>query len=131
MARSEAARLNEISGNIVRAAVQVHSVLGPGLLESAYEACLACELRERRLVVRTQVALPLIYKDINLEGGYRIDLLVEESVIAEIKTVTKVLPVHEAQLLTHLRLSGHRLGLLLNFYVPRMRDGIKRMVNNL
>jgi GxxExxY protein len=109
----------------------VHSVLGPGLLESAYEACLACELRERGLTVRKQVALPIVYKSVKVEPGYRIDLLVEESVIAEVKTVIKVLPVHEAQLLTHLRLSGHRLGLLLNFFVPHMRNGIKRIVNGL
>ena len=109
----------------------VHSVLGPGLLESAYEACLACELRERGLSVRNQVALPVVYKTVKVEAGYRIDLLVEESVIAEVKTVIRILPVHEAQLLTHLRLSGHRLGLLLNFFVPHMRDGIKRIVNKL
>jgi GxxExxY protein len=131
MGETESERLNEISGEIVRAAMCVHSVLGPGLLESAYEACLACELRERGLNVRTQVAPPIIYKSITLEQGYRIDLLVEESVIAEVKTVIKVHPVHEAQLLTHLRLSGHRLGLILNFFVPHMRDGIKRIDNNL
>ena len=122
----ESARLNEISGKIVRAAVAVHSVLGPGLLETAYEACLACELGEQGLIVQTQVALPVIYKGVRVEAGYRIDLLVEESVIVEVKTVIKLRPVHEAQLLTHLRISGHRLGLLLNFFVPHMRDGIKR-----
>ena len=131
MARSESARLNEISGEIVPAAIQVHKTLGPGLLESVYEACLACQLREQGLEVQTQVALPIIYKSITLEQAYRIDILVEHSVIVEVKTVIKIHPVHEAQLLTHLRLSGHRLGLLLNFYVPRMRDGIKRIVNNL
>lgn len=110
--------------------MRVHSALGPGLLESAYEACLACELEEAGLRVRTQVALPVIYKTIRLDAGYRIDVLVEECVIVEVKTVIKIHPVHEAQLLTHLRLSGHRLGLLLNFYVPHMRDGIKRIVNS-
>ena len=109
----------------------MHGTLGPGLLESAYEACLACELRERGLVVRTQVAVPIVYKGLRLEQGYRIDILVEDAVVVEIKTILGFHPVHEAQLLTHLRLSGHRLGLLLNFYVPLMRDGIKRIVNRL
>jgi GxxExxY protein len=124
-------QLNELSGIIVDAAFQVHSALGPGLLESAYGACLAYELRSRGLNVRTQVDLPIVYKNVQLETGYRIDLLVEEEVIVELKTVTKLLPVHEAQLLTHLRLSQRRLGLLLNFYVALMRDGIKRVVNGL
>jgi len=127
----DARRLNEISGEIVDAAIQVHTVLGPGLLESSYEACLACELRERGLTVRTQVPLPLIYKTVRLEHGYRMDVLVEEAVVVEIKTILGFHPVHEAQLLTHLKLSGHRLGLLLNFHVPLMRDGIKRFVNGL
>ena len=124
-------RLNEISGEVVDSAIQVHTVLGPGLLESSYEACLACELRERGLTVRTQVALPLVYKGIRLDQGYRIDLLVEEAVVVEIKTILAFHPVHEAQLLTHLKLSGHRLGLLLNFHIPLLRDGIKRLVNGL
>ncbi len=123
--------LNELSGIIVDAAVRVHSTLDPGLLESAYEACLAYELRSGGLNVRTQVELPIIYRNVQLETGYRIDLLVEEEVVVELKTVTKLLPVHEAQLLTHLRLSQRRLGLLLNFYVPLIRDGIKRVVNRL
>jgi GxxExxY protein len=123
--------LNRLSGIVVDAAIHVHRALGPGLLESAYEACLAYELRGRGLHVRTQVDVPIVYKNVQLEIGYRIDLLVEESVVVELKTVTKLLPVHEAQLLTHLRLSRRRLGLLLNFYVPVMRDGIKRIVNGL
>jgi GxxExxY protein len=123
--------LNELSGTIVDAAIRVHSALGPGLLESAYETCLAYELRERGLLVRTQVALPVVYKAIQMDLAYRIDLLVEESVVVELKTVSKLLPIHEAQLLTYLKLSGHRIGLLLNFHVPLMREGIKRMVNNL
>ncbi len=124
-------RLNQISGEVVDSAIHVHSALGPGLLESAYEACLAYELRERGLPVRTQVPLPITYKGIRLEQGYRIDMLVEEAVVVEIKTALGMHPVHEAQLLTHLKLSGNRLGLLLNFYVPLMRDGIKRIVNRL
>ena len=123
--------LNRLSGAIVDAAIHVHRALGPGLLESAYEACLAFELRDCGLHVRTQVELPIVYKSVQLETGYRIDLLVEEAVVVELKTVTRLLPVHEAQLLTHLRLSRRRLGLLLNFYVPVMRDGIKRIVNGL
>ncbi len=123
--------LNEVSGTIVDAAIQVHSALGPGLLESAYQTCLMYELRERGLTVRNQVPLPIVYKTIRLPVGYRIDLVVHETVIVELKTVPELLPVHRAQLLTYLKLSGRRLGLLLNFHVPRMRDGIKRMVNRL
>ena len=123
--------LNELSGAVVDAAIRVHSALGPGLLESAYTTCLAYELRERRLLVRTQVALPVVYKTIRMDTAYRIDLLVEESIVVELKTVSKLLPTHEAQLLTYLKLSRYRLGLLLNFHVPLMREGIKRMVNDL
>lgn len=123
--------LNEVSGVIVDAAIRVHSALGPGLLESAYEACLTSELCRRGLKVRTQIEVPIIYGSVRLEAAYRMDLLVEDSVVVEVKTVTRLLPVHEAQLLTYLRLSGYRLGLLLNFYVPRMRNGIKRIVHNL
>jgi len=115
----------------VDSAVQVHAALGPGLLESAYATCLAHELKERGFSVRTQVPLPVVYKGIELAVGYRVDLIVEEVVIVEIKTVASLLPIHEAQLLTYLRLSGRRLGLLFNFHVPRMRDGIKRLVNRL
>jgi GxxExxY protein len=123
--------LNALTGIIVDSAIQVHSAIGPGLLESAYETCLAYELRERGVRVRTQILLPIKYKAIRMNVAYRIDLLVEESVIVELKTVSKLLPIHEAQLLTYLRLSGRRLGLLLNFHVPLMREGIKRMVNKL
>jgi GxxExxY protein len=126
---TDSKRLNQVSGEVVDAALKVHTALGPGLLESSYEACLACELRERGLDVRTQVPLPLIYKSVRLDQGYRMDMLVEDSVVVEIKTILGFHPVHEAQLLTHLKLSGHRLGLLLNFHVALMRDGIKRLVN--
>lgn len=124
-------RLNELSGFIVDSSIEVHRHLGPGLLESAYESCLAFELRGRGLVVRTQVELPIVYKGMQLDAGYRIDLLVENAVVVELKTVQRIIPVHEAQLLTHLRLGGYRLGLLLNFYVPVMREGIRRIVNGL
>jgi len=130
-ASSAVRSLNEVSGQIVDAAMKVHSALGPGLLESAYEGCLVHELRKRGLQVANQVALPVVYDGVEIDVGYRLDLLVERSVIAELKAVDKIAPIHEAQLLTYLKLSGHRLGLLLNFNVVRMKDGIKRMVNNL
>jgi GxxExxY protein len=122
---------NEISGQIVDAAMKVHSSLGPGLLESAYQACLVYELRKRQLQVDFEVALPINYEGVNLDVGYRIDLLVEQNVIVELKSIEKILPIHEAQLLCYLRLSGCRLGLLINFNVVHLKDGIKRMANNL
>jgi GxxExxY protein len=131
MQRTDGRRLNQISGEVVDGAVHVHRDLGPGLLESTYETCLTYELRERGLAVRTQVPVPIVYKGIRLKQGYRIDMLVEEAVVVEIKTIVGIHPVHEAQLLTHLKHSGHRLGLLLNFDVPLMRDGIKRIANRL
>ena len=115
--------------HIVDAAITVHSVIGRGLLESAYVACLALELRARGLNVRSQVPLPIIYGGQQIDVAYRIDLLVEDTVIVEAKAVARLLPVHEAQLLSYLRLSDKRIGFLLNFHVSRMRDGIKRMVN--
>jgi len=122
---------NEISGQIVDAAMKVHTALGPGLLESAYEGCLAYELRKRGLKVAVQVGLPVVYEGVNIDVGYRIDLLVEDVVIVELKSLDKLAPIHEAQLLTYLKLSGKRLGLLMNFNVVHLKDGIKRMVNNL
>ena len=119
-----------VTGQVIDAALKVHSRLGPGLLEGAYEACLAHELRVRGLRADAQVPLPVIYDGIRIEIGYRLDLLVEEAVIVELKTVRKLLPAHEAQLLSYLRLSGHRTGLLINFYVPRLKDGIRRMRND-
>ena len=118
------------SGRIVHAAIRVHSALGPGLLESAYRACLAHELREEGMDVRSEVALPVRYRGISVEVGYRLDLLVEEAVVVELKAVSKLLPIHEAQLLSYLRLSGHKLGLLINFHVPRLKDGLRRMRND-
>ena len=112
-------------------AVAVHRPLGPGLLESAYEACLAYELRSRGLHVETQVALPVIYRDQRLDVGYRLDILVEQSLIIEVKAVDSILPVHRAQLLSSLRLSNKRLGLLINFNVLLIKNGIVRMVNGL
>jgi len=110
------------SGRVVDAALRVHSALGPGLLESAYEACLAHELRTRGLRVLTQVPLPVVYRGIRVEVGFRVDLLVEDTVVVELKAVAKLLPVHEAQLLSYLRLSGHYVGLLINFHASRLRE---------
>ncbi len=113
---------------ILDAAFRIHTRIGPGLLESAYETCLAYELEKEGFIAERQRALPLIYEEVKLDTGYRIDLLVERSVIVEVKTVEKFAPVHEAQLLTYMRLSKISLGFLLNFYVPKMKDGIKRMI---
>ena len=123
--------INDITGNIVDSAIKVHKALGPGLLESAYEACLAHELRKRERKVLTQVGLPVIYDGVKLDVGYRLDMLVEDSVIVELKAVETILPIHEAQLLSYLKLSGLKVGLLINFHVPILTQGIKRMVNRL
>ena len=120
-------KLDRIARQVVDAAFKVHSTLGPGLLESVYEVCLAHELGKRGLLVRRQVALPVSYDDIRVDAGFRIDLLVEDCLIVEIKAVEKLLPVHKAQVLTYLKLSGHRLGLLINFNVPLILEGIKRI----
>jgi GxxExxY protein len=123
--------IEEVARQIVDAAIKVHRALGPGLLESAYQACLAYELRKRGLLVQCEVLLPVIYDGQKIDAGYRIDMLVENCVIVENKAVAKLLPVHQAQLLTYLKLSDCRLGFLLNWNVPLMKQGIKRMVNNL
>lgn len=122
---------NDISGQIIDAAMQVHTALGPGLLESAYEGCLAFELTSRGIQVQRQLALPVMYRDHRIDVGYRIDLLVAGLVIVEVKAVERIAPIHEAQLLTYLKLADKRVGLLLNFHVLRMKSGIKRMVNQL
>ncbi|GMR06508.1 MAG: GxxExxY protein [Gammaproteobacteria bacterium] len=121
--------MNEISGAIIDSAMDVHSELGPGLLESTYEACLLYELKSRNLLVQNQITLPVKYKGTQIDAGYRIDLLVEKSIIVEIKAIEKILPVHEAQLLTYLKLSHRKVGLLLNFNSTRLKYGIKRIVN--
>lgn len=120
--------LNSVSGAIVDCSIRVHRELGPGLLESVYEVCLMKELISEGLTVRRQVALPVFYRGENIGLDFKIDLLVEEEVIVELKTVDSILPVHEAQLLTYLKLSEKRLGLLINFNVKLLKDGIKRMV---
>lgn len=118
----------ELTESILGAAIDVHHRLGPGLLESAYEACLAYELTRRGISISRQVEIPLLYKEIRIDCGYRIDMLIDERVVVELKSVDRLLPIHEAQLLTYLRLSGIRVGLLINFNVPRLKDGILRRV---
>lgn len=117
-----------LTRRIIGFAIEMHRQLGPGLLESAYEECLCYELREAGLAFQRQVPLPVSYKAVRLDCGYRIDIVVEDAVILELKTVERLIPIHEAQLLTYLRLSGLRTGLLLNFNSPVLRDGIRRMV---
>jgi GxxExxY protein len=124
----EMLKAREITDAIIGAAIEVHRHLGPGCLESSYEACLCHELRMRGFAVRSQAKLPIEYKGLKLAEGYRIDLIVEETVVVEIKAVDTLVPVHEAQLITYLRLSGFRVGLLLNFNVAVLKDGILRRV---
>ena len=123
--------LNDTSGAVVDAAIRVHTALGPGLLEGAYEGCLAHELRKRGHLVEQQLPLPVVYDGICIDLGYRIDLLVDGGVVVEVKSVGKLAPIHNAQLLSYLKLGGYKLGLLLNFNVPHLRDGVRRMVNRL
>ena len=120
---------NEVSHGIITAAMRVHTELGPGLLESTYTACLQYELGQAALRSATQVGLPVVYHGVKLELGYRIDLLVEDLIVVEIKSVDAVSPVHQAQLLSYLKLSGKSIGLLINFNVVHLKDGIRRFVN--
>lgn len=122
---------NHIGEAILGCAVKVHKALGPGLLESAYEACLALEFENAKLSYKRQVVLPVFYGGQRIDAGYRPDLLVEGRVVVEVKAVEKVAEVHQAQVLSYLRLGGYRLGYLLNFNVPRMKEGICRLVNGL
>ena len=122
--------LNAITEQIIGSAMEVHRAIGPGLLESAYEACLVYELRERGLRVEQQMPLPIIYRGVRLDCGYRLDLVVADCVIVEIKAVEKLNSVHEAQLLSYLKLANCRVGLLLNFHCTMLKHGIRRLVNN-
>jgi GxxExxY protein len=122
-------RVNQVSGAVVSSAIKVHSLLGPGLLESAQCSCLEHELKKHGLAVSSQVGLPVVYDGEKIELGYRIDLVVEGLVIVEVKCVETIHPVHQAQLLSYLRLSGIGVGLLINFHVVQLRNGIKRMVD--
>ena len=129
MSASERERLNGITESIIGAAIQVHRALGPGLLESAYEACLVFELGRRGMRVDQPKPLPLVYEEVKLDCGYRIDLLVEGAVIIEVKSIDRLAPIHEAQVLTYLKLSGFKVALLMNFNVPVLKDGIRRFIN--
>lgn len=122
---------NQISGIIIGKAIEVHRALGPGLLESAYQECLYHELINEGLKIEKEKPMPIIYKDIKLDHGYRLDLLVEDKVVIEIKTVDTLIDVHTAQILTYLKLGDYKLGLLINFNVPLLKEGIKRYVNKL
>ena len=122
-------QLNTLSGKVIGAAMRVHSALGPGILESAYKACLVYELRQRNIQIESQVSLPIMYYGQRIDAGYRIDLLVENSLIIELKAVETVNKIHKTQLLSYLKLSDLRLGLLINFNVPRLKEGIHRIVN--
>jgi GxxExxY protein len=126
---SRSLRVNQVSGAIVSSAMHVHSVLGPGLLESVYQGCLAHELKKRGFDAASQVGLSVVFDGVKIELGYRIDLVVENLVVVEVKSVDAIHPVHQAQLLSYMRLSGIGVGLLINFYVTHLRDGIKRMVD--
>lgn len=120
--------INELTGTIIGAAIEVHRILGPGLLESTYEECLCRELAIQNIPFERQKAIPLEYKGIKLDCGYRLDLLVANKVVVEIKSVEIILPIHEAQTLTYLKLGGWQVALLINFNVPVLKEGIKRMV---
>ncbi len=122
-------RLDQLTRRIIGGAIEVHRGLGPGLLESAYEVCLAFELRQMGLKVEEQKPLPVCYKNVKLDCGYRLDLVVEDAVIVEIKAVERLSPIHDAQLLSYLRLSNKKVGLLLNFHVRVLKNGLKRIVN--
>ncbi|MDA3928535.1 MAG: GxxExxY protein [Prolixibacteraceae bacterium] len=128
MKTTDLQKLNEISYKIIGAAYKVHSELGPGLLESTYEVCLEYELLNLGFKVERQKALPLVYDKIKLDAGYRIDLLVEDNIILELKSVEEIAPIHKAQIMTYLKLSGLKLGLLMNFNVLDMKKGIKRII---
>ena len=126
---TEKERLNHITEMIIGAAIEVHRALGPGLLESAYVTCLAFELAQRSLKVEQQKPLPVVYKEVKLDCGYRLDLLVEKAVIVEVKSVDHLAPIHQAQLLSYLKLFGCKVGLLINFNVKMLKNGIIRVVN--
>ncbi|HSD61645.1 MAG TPA: GxxExxY protein [Burkholderiales bacterium] len=126
-----AERLNDLNTRVIGAAIEVHRVLGPGLLESAYEQCLERELMPQRISVERQVALPIEYKGLRIESGYRLDMMIERELAVELKAVEALLPIHTAQVLTYLKVAGLRLGLLLNVNVDVMRKGVKRVANRL
>ena len=122
-------RLDQITRRIIGAAIEVHRHIGPGLLESAYEACMAYELKQLGFRVEQQKPLPVLYKEVKLDCGYRLDLVVEDAIILEVKAIEQLAPIHDAQLLSYLRISGMMVGLLMNFHVRVLKNGIKRIVN--
>ena len=127
---AETQSFNELTERVIGACIEIHRALGPGLLESAYEECLCHELSIAGIGFERQKPLPVHYKNVKLDCGYRLDLVVERKVIVELKAIENLMPIHEAQLLTYLKLSGLTLGLLINFNVPMLKNGIKRIVNN-
>ena len=122
--------LNDLTGAIIGGAIEVHRNLGPGLLESAYESCLLWELRQKGLRAESQVPVPIRYKGLQLDAGYRIDLLVQDKIIVELKAIDKIQPIHTAQVLTYLKMTNLKMALILNFNVELMRSGIKRIIND-
>lgn len=131
--REERKEINveELGNRVIGAAIKVHRVLGPGLLESAYQKCLEYELTQSGIRVKSETMLPLQYGEITIGAGYRLDMLIEDTIVLENKTVERLMPIHEAQLLTYLKLTGCRLGFLVNWNAPTLKDGLKRMVHNL
>jgi GxxExxY protein len=127
---AETPSLNKLTERVIGACIEIHRALGPGLLESAYEECLCYELSRAGVKFERQQMLPVRYKEVNLDCGYRLDLVIEKEIVVELKSVESLLPIHEAQLLTYLKLSGMTLGLLINFNVGMLKHGIKRIVNN-
>jgi GxxExxY protein len=123
--------INELTGEIIGSAMRVHSEVGPGLLESVYKACLQYELVGRGLEVRTEYPIPVVYREVKIDVGHRVDLLVEDRVLVELKAVAAVPPVCEAQLLSYLRMSNRPMGLMINFHVVRLRDGVRRIANQI
>ena len=126
---NEKDRLDQVTGRIIGAAIEVHRHLGPGLLESAYETCLAFELEQLGFRIERQRTLPVVYKNVKLDCGYRLDIVVEGVIIVEVKAIDQLAPIHDAQLLSYLRISGLKVGLLMNFHVRVLKDGLKRIVN--
>jgi len=120
---------SELTGEIIGAAIEVHKAIGPGLLESAYSRCLQVELSLRKIPFQKELELPIEYKGVSIKAGYRMDFLVDEYVVIELKSVERLLPVHHAQLLSYLKLSNKKLGLLINFNVPILKNGVKRLIN--
>ena len=121
--------INKLTGEVIGAAIEVHKILGPGLLESVYEQCLCREMELRGIPHENQKKMPVIYKGVEIDSGYRLDIVITDKLIVELKACDSLLPIHEAQLLTYLKLTGTKFGLLINFNVPLLRDGIKRMAN--